>query len=224
MLAMADSAVEGSAGPGSEPDHTDGSPPDLGCWHICNNDYGTDLDIAQETCVFCKRLYHRACCKEMRHAILPGPDTDEETEADQGDTSVAFRCAYCTPAFMAGYYKGKAEREAQATVAPAAPVAAAGVPEGSFLYEGRVYTTPKWCDHPGCDRAHPNKPFTDTNKLKMHKRKHDMDIPACPGCSEPIKCDKNMKNHIRKCKVKNPDYWDTEDDLVGALMAPTERV
>jgi hypothetical protein len=75
---MADSAVEGSAGPGSEPDHTDGSPPDLGCWHICNNHYGTDLDIAQETCVFCKRLYHRACCKEMRHAILPGPDTDED--------------------------------------------------------------------------------------------------------------------------------------------------
>ena len=37
-------------------------------------------------------------------------------------------------------------------------------------------------------------------------------------------CDKNMKSHIRKCKVKNPDYWDTEDDLVGALMAPTERV
>ena len=56
-----------------------------------------------------------------------------------------------------------------------------------------------WCDHPGCDRAHPNKPFTDTYKLKMHKRKHDEAIPACPGCSEPIKCDKNMKSHIRKC-------------------------
>ena len=106
----------------------------------------------------------------------------------------------------------------------AAPVAVIAVPEASFLYEGRVYATPKWCDHPGCDRAHPNKPFTDTNKLKMHKRKHDEAIPACPGCGDFIKCDKNMKYHILKCKAKNPDWWETEADLVGALMQPTERV
>ena len=39
-----------------------------------------------------------------------------------------------------------------------------------------------------------------------------------------VPCDKNMKSHIKKCKVRNPDYWDTEDELVGALMEPTERV
>jgi hypothetical protein len=33
-----------------------------------------------------------------------------------------------------------------------------------------------------------------------------------------------MKYHIRKCKEKNPDWWDTEESLVGALMEPTERV